>query len=141
MNENPVVDRRRKAIESVADFSKLVGAPARTTTEVRILRDGKEAFPAMFELIDAARSEVLFENFIFAGDETGRRFADVLHAATQRGVDVRVLYDPVGTMMVRGGSIADTLTQKGVTTRAFSTPPCLIRAAGAGCATGTIARR
>ena len=48
----------------------------------------------MIELIDAAQSEVLFENFIFAADETGRRFADALSTATQIGVDVRVLYMP-----------------------------------------------
>ena len=122
MSDAPAVERRRPAIESIADLAELVGAPTRAATEVRILRDGEGAFPAMFELIDAARSEVLFENFILAGDETGRRFADVLSAAKQRGVDVRVLYDPVGTMMVRGGSIAKTLIEKGVVTRAFSPP-------------------
>jgi len=74
----------------------------------------------MIELIDAAQSEVLFENFIFAGDETGRRFADVLSAATRRGVDVRVLYDPVGTMMVKGGSIARALIQRGMEARPFN---------------------
>ncbi len=122
MHEGRPVERRRPAIESIADLAELVGAPTRTATEVRILRDGAGAFPAMFELIDAAQSEVLFENFIFAGDETGRRFADVLHAAKQRGVDVRVLYDPVGTMMVSGGSIAKTLLEKGIAARAFSPP-------------------
>lgn len=122
MDEDRPVERRRPAIESIADLAALVGAPTRAATEVRILRDGEGAFPAMFELIDAAQSEVLFENFIFAEDETGRRFADVLHAAKQRGVDVRVLYDPVGTMMVGGGSIAKTLIAKGVMTRAFSPP-------------------
>jgi cardiolipin synthase len=120
MNEAPTTDPRSTAIESIADLSKLVGAPARPATEVRVLRDGEGAFPAMLELIDAARSEVLFENFIFAGDETGRRFADVLSSATRRGIDVRVLYDPVGTMMVKGGSIARALIQRGVATRAFS---------------------
>jgi cardiolipin synthase len=122
MTEAPVGDQPTTAIESIADLSKLVGAPARPATEVRILQDGADAFPAMFELIDAAQSEVLFENFIFAGDETGKRFADALSAATRRGIDVRVLYDPIGTMMVSGGSIADTLHQKSVTTRAFNPP-------------------
>lgn len=122
MIETPSRDQTTAAIESIADFSKLVGARACPAIEIRILKDGADAFPAMFELIDAAQSEVLFENFIFAGDETGKRFADVLSAAARRGVDVRVLYDPVGTMMVSGGSIADTLIQKRVTTRAFSRP-------------------
>ena len=84
-----------------------------------ILRDGGEAFPAMLGLIEAAESEVLLENFIFAGDETGRRFASALAAASRRGVDVRVLYDPVGTLMVRGGSIARVLRRDGVNARAF----------------------
>jgi cardiolipin synthase len=125
MSEYPAIERRRPAIESIADLAELVGAPTRVATEVQILRDGEGTFPAMLELIDAARSEVLFENFIFAGDETGKRFADVLYNATRRGVHVRVLYDPVGTMMVRGGSIADTLIEKGVPTRAFN-PPALL---------------
>jgi len=119
MNEAPLGGQPTLAIEHIVELSKLVGAPARSATEVRILRDGADAFPSMIELIDAARSEVLFENFIFAGDATGKRFADVLSAAARRGIDVRVLYDPIGTMMVSGGSIAPTLIEKGVTTRAF----------------------
>ena len=68
----------------------------------------------------AQRSEsVRFENFIFAGDTTGRSFAEALSAAAKRGVDVKVLYDPIGTMMVKGGSIADVLRRDGVTTRPF----------------------
>lgn len=86
---------------------------------MRILRNGSEAFPEMLELIRGARRSVWFENFIFAGDATGRRFASALGAAARRGVEVRVLYDPVGTMMVKGGSIAKCLRAEGVTPRAF----------------------
>lgn len=73
----------------------------------------------MLEAIASARRRVLFENFIFAGDATGQRFADALSEAAGRGVEVRVLYDPIGTMMVRGGSIAAALKKEGVTARAF----------------------
>jgi len=104
----------------LSELTALVEAPARPANGIEILRDGESAFPAMLELIDGARSRVLFENFIFAGDETGRRFADALAAAARRGVDVRVLYDPVGTMMVRGGSIARVLLDEGVEARAFA---------------------
>jgi len=104
---------------AVAELSALAGSPAHPADEMTILRDGKDAFPAMHALIEAAREQILFENFIFAGDGTGRHFADALAAAARRGVDVRVLYDPVGTMMVRGGSIARTLRSHGVTARAF----------------------
>ncbi len=108
-----------ESLVSIAELSKFARAPARPVTEIEILRDGEQAFPAMLELIDSARSEVLFENFIFAGDATGRKFADALAAAARRGLDVRVLYDPVGSMMISGGSIANELIRLGVTTRAF----------------------
>ena len=100
-------------------LSELVASPARPARGVEILRDGAGAFPAMLELIDSAHSRVLFENFIFAGDATGRRFATALSAAARRGVEVRVLYDPVGTLLVRGGSAARMLRDGGATLRPY----------------------
>ena len=102
-----------------ADLARLAGSPPRGGTRVRLLRDGEEAFPAMVEAIASARRRVLFENFIFAGDATGRRFAEALSEAAGRGVEVRVLYDPIGTMMVHGGSIASVLKTDGVEARPF----------------------
>ena len=103
----------------VGRIAGVAHAAAHRAASVRVLRDGAEAFPAMLELIGAARRRVLFENFIFAGDATGRRFADGLAAAAKRGIEVRVLYDPVGTALVRGGSIARVLRDQGVTVRPF----------------------
>lgn len=103
----------------IAELSRRASAPARAVEEVRILRDGEEAFPVMLELIRSARLSVWFENFIFAGDATGQRFAKALGEAARRGVEVRVLYDPVGTMMVKGGSIASALRREGVSGRPF----------------------
>lgn len=110
----------------ITELSRCASAPARPVTETRVLRDGSEAFPVMLELIRGARTSVWFENFIFAGDATGRRFAKALGEAARRGVEVRVLYDPVGTMMVKGGSIAKALAAEGVTARAFR-PVSLVR--------------
>lgn len=102
------------------EMAGLVDSPARAVAEARILRDGAAAFPVMIELIDGARSRVQFENFIFAGDTTGAMFADALTRAAARGVEVKVLYDPIGTLMVKGGSAARMLTRKsGVDARAF----------------------
>ena len=110
----------------ITELSRCASAPARPVTETRVLRDGSEAFPVMLELIRGARTSVWFENFIFAGDATGRRFAKALGEAARRGVEVRVLYDPIGTMMVKGGSIAKALAAEGVTARAFR-PVSLVR--------------
>jgi len=62
----------------VPKMSALARAPAHPVADVKILRDGEAAFPAMLDLIANAQRLVLFENLIFAGDATGRRFADAL---------------------------------------------------------------
>ncbi len=105
--------------EMVAELSRRASAPARAIEEARVLRDGQQAFPVMLDLIRSAQRSVWFENFIFAGDATGLRFAKVLGEAARRGVEVRVLYDPVGTMMVKGGSIASALRAERVDGRPF----------------------
>ena len=77
--------------EMVAELSRRASAPARAIEEARVLRDGQQAFPVMLDLIRSAQRSVWFENFIFAGDATGLRFAKVLGEAARRGVEVRVL--------------------------------------------------
>lgn len=104
------------ALERIAAIAQ---APLRRGHYVRVLRDGALAFPAMLALIRAARRSVCFENFIFAGDGTGAEFARALERAQARGVDVRVLYDPFGTMLVRGGSVRRRLKREAVRVRAF----------------------
>ena len=63
---------------------------------VRLLRNGREAFPAWLAAIEAARARVSLEMYIFSDDTIGRRFRDALVAAARRGVEVRLLYDFVG---------------------------------------------
>jgi cardiolipin synthase len=110
---------RLMSAEALERISAIAQAPLRHGNDVRILRDGELAFPAMLAVIRAAKQSVCFENFIFAHDGTGERFAAALANAHQRGADVRVLYDPVGTWLVKGGSIRRHLKQHDVKARAF----------------------
>lgn len=66
-------------------------------TTVRLLKNGSEAFPAMFGAIDRAASSVALEMYIFVDDETGREFRTHLVAAAARGVQVMVLLDAWGS--------------------------------------------
>ncbi|HXU62814.1 MAG TPA: phospholipase D-like domain-containing protein, partial [Polyangia bacterium] len=63
---------------------------------VRLLRNGAQAFPVWLEAIDQARHRISMEMYIFSDDVIGRRFAEALSRAAQRGVEVRLLYDFVG---------------------------------------------
>jgi len=66
--------------------------------EIRLLLDGKEAFPAWLEAIGAAKSEILLEMYWFESDKTGRTFAEALSKRARDGLDVFLLYDSVGSI-------------------------------------------
>jgi cardiolipin synthase len=65
-------------------------------TTVRLLKNGAEAFPAMFSAIREAGRSIALEMYIIADDETGREFRNHLTAASKRGVLVDVLVDSWG---------------------------------------------
>jgi cardiolipin synthase len=65
--------------------------------EVRFLRDGVEAFPAMLGAIAAAEREVLVEFYWIAPDSVGMLFRDALVERAEAGVTVRVIYDALGS--------------------------------------------
>jgi cardiolipin synthase len=83
------------------------------------LRDGPEAFASMLDAIDRATEWVCFENYIIRDDVTGQRFADHLKAAAQRGVEVRVLYDYLGSFSTPRSYWKD-LRQAGVEVLGFN---------------------
>lgn len=64
---------------------------------VRWLKTGCEGIAAMLSAIDAARSSVLLETYIYADDSTGRSVRGALVRARGRGVTVRVLVDALGS--------------------------------------------
>jgi cardiolipin synthase A/B len=82
------------------------------SNRVRLLRDGREAFPAMLEAIAGAEREVLLEMYWFGSDATGWRFADALMRKASQGCDVRLIYDAVGSWET-DGEIFDALREAG----------------------------
>jgi cardiolipin synthase len=66
--------------------------------QVRLLRDGVEAFPAMLEVIANARREVLLEMYWVGADAVGQRFREALAERARAGVKVCVIHDAVGSI-------------------------------------------
>ena len=64
---------------------------------VEFMTDTNEAIDRLIADIDGAARHVHLLFYIFAADATGRRVADALIRAEQRGVKVRVLVDAVGS--------------------------------------------
>jgi cardiolipin synthase len=66
-------------------------------TTVHLLKNGVEAFPAMFAAMERAVTSLSFEMYIITDDETGRELREYLVKAAVRGVQVRVLVDAWGS--------------------------------------------
>ncbi|MGE8655648.1 MAG: phospholipase D-like domain-containing protein [Achromobacter sp.] len=74
------------------------GAPLLAGNRVRLLADGPGTYRAMLGSIAQARRYVHMETYIFDDDEEGARFAEALIAARNRGADVALMVDAVGTI-------------------------------------------
>jgi cardiolipin synthase A/B len=61
---------------------------------------GADLYEDMLAAIGRARHQVLFETYIWKGDETGQRFKRALSEAAGRGIDVYVVYDGFANLVV-----------------------------------------
>ncbi|MFK3907674.1 cardiolipin synthase ClsB [Pseudomonas monteilii] len=89
---------------------------------VDLLINGEAFYPRVFEVMAAAREEILFETFIIYDDKVGKELRAVLIAAAQRGVRVEVVVDGYGTAELPDGFIAG-MTAAGVHFHVFDPQP------------------
>ncbi len=80
-------------------LASLVGSPIERGDAYTVLHNGDEAFPAMLTAIESAQSRISFESYVFRDGEIGDRVVRALAAAARRGVTVRLLIDPIGSLM------------------------------------------
>ena len=67
---------------------------------VDLLQGGSEFFPALIGAVDASLHEVRLETYIFSFDAAGEAVAAALERAAQRGVQVYLVMDGIGTPTV-----------------------------------------
>jgi len=103
-------------------FSRAAGAPLIEGNSIRLLRNAAENYPAWLEAIAGAKRHVHLESYIFAGDRTGKKFAEALVAKAREGVRVRVIYDWVGCFAKTSGKFWKSLQDGGVEIRCFNRP-------------------
>ena len=64
---------------------------------VDILQTGKKTFESILKAIDDAKSSIHLEFYIIENDEIGNLIKDKLVAKAKEGVEVRLIYDDVGS--------------------------------------------
>jgi cardiolipin synthase len=84
----------RELVDSVRRYSS---APLTTGNRVNVLIDGPQTYSAIEAALRAARHNIHIETFIYGPGDVGQRFADLLAQKRKEGLEVRLLYDSLGS--------------------------------------------
>lgn len=113
------VDKKSRPLSPHQRLSLAVtGLPLSEGNQIQILSQGENAYPAMLKSIHEATEWVYLSMYIFESNGVGEQFIDALADAVERGVDVRVLLDGVGSWYSLGQT-RKALVARGVTTLTF----------------------
>jgi len=98
--EATLLETTRPAIVGrlVRAIRTMTGAGPLPCTDLAILAGGAEMFERLYRDIEAANDHIHLEYYIWEDDELTRRFCDLLGEKARAGVEVRVLYDWVGSI-------------------------------------------
>jgi cardiolipin synthase A/B len=99
--------------ELIDAFRERAAAPLVAGNRVVLLVDGPQTLSAIRRAIESARHHVHIETYIFADDKIGRDLRDLLIRRRQDGIEVRVLYDAIGSVTTPASFFA-AMTDAGV---------------------------
>ena len=103
-SEKILADLKKRSPETsifdshVAVEEALAGNTLSVGNRAVLLENGQATYASMLQAIRGARNHIHLESYIFEGDEVGQEFAQALAERRRAGVQVRVLYDAVGSL-------------------------------------------
>jgi cardiolipin synthase len=84
--------------EMIDAFRERAAASLVAGNRVALLVDGPQTLKAIRTAIENAHHHVHLETYIFSDDEIGRALRELLIRRRQRGIEVRVIYDAIGSV-------------------------------------------
>lgn len=108
-------------LEGLSEYIERMGSyPLYGNTRVDYYPTGEELFEAMMADLERAEKSIFLEYFIVAEGQMYRRLAGVLMDKARRGLDVRFLYDEMGSIQVLPNNFKRELEEAGVQVVAFN---------------------
>lgn len=92
--------------------------PLSRHNDVTIYSTGKEKFDALIEELEKAEHHIHIEYYIFSDDEIGRKIKQILMDKARKGIEVRLIYDDVGSWHTRNRFFKEMI-QAGVQVYSF----------------------
>ncbi|MGO4107627.1 cardiolipin synthase [Paenibacillus sp. YAF4_2] len=94
------------------------GRPITLGNQVKVLTNGKETFAAILHAIEQARHHIHLDYYTIRDDGIGKQFLTLLIEKANAGIEVRVLYDGIGSVHLSKRYIKE-LKQAGVQVSCF----------------------
>jgi len=96
------------------------GAPVYENTEVTYYPQASQAFEAMKKDLEQAESFIFMEYFILSDTSAFREIREILERKVKAGVEVRLVYDDVGSVGYVNLTYAKQLNECGIQCRVFN---------------------
>jgi cardiolipin synthase A/B len=93
------LDQRERELARL--LSAINETPVSSVSEAKLLATADEFYDRLVERIDAAKQHVHIQVFIWRKDASGDRLLQAAVNAAKRGVEVRVLLDELGSILMR----------------------------------------
>ena len=85
-----------------------------TVNSVQIQQDAAEFYPSMMNDIESARHSIHLEYFIWGADPFTEDLKEILSEKAKTGVQVRLLYDPIGSQAHVGRAYVRNMSAAGI---------------------------
>lgn len=106
LNRRPIFKANRKQITDnyPKDYKNLIGllnrlrnAPLYNGNKITFYSDGATKFESLYEELKKAKKYIHIQYYIFMDDRIGNKIKDLLIEKVKEGLEVRLLYDDVGS--------------------------------------------
>ncbi|WP_020618775.1 cardiolipin synthase [Paenibacillus daejeonensis] len=99
----------------------LAQSPITGCNTVKILNNGEATFEAILDAMASAKHHIHLEYYTLRDDEIGQRFKELMIRKAKEGVEVRLIFDGIGSYELSGAYLRE-LCDAGVHTHCFLTP-------------------
>ncbi|TVP91816.1 cardiolipin synthase [Alkalibacterium sp.] len=125
---NPVDEKVLESAKSnYPDYSRLMHYlshsghyPVYTDTDTTYYPLGEDFFEAMKEAILEAEDYIFFEFFIVAEGKMWQSMLELMSQKAASGVDVRIMFDDIGSFVTLPSDIVEQLEARGIQTRVYN---------------------
>jgi cardiolipin synthase len=76
-------------------------SPLTSGNEIKLLVNGEEKFPEVFDALNNARHHIHLEYYIYDNDVIGNQLKEIVIRKAREGVQVRIIYDAFGSRSIR----------------------------------------